>query len=165
MEYHRKYTAGSNSRNPDRQMESLQLGGKHSKELPFITSLHFLSHSCNNKTNPYFIQFNMGGDDAVFALLTILLLAGLTSRQKVSWIKKFLVFLGSYSMNLWFLHSIFFTGSRPLQSILYWPQLSVAILAWGLMFLLPAAILCSNVQHHLWTILKVAAKQHNAHRQ
>lgn len=61
MEYHRKYTAGSNSRNPDRQMESLQLGGKHSKELPFITSLHFLSHSCNNKTNPYFIQFNMGG--------------------------------------------------------------------------------------------------------
>lgn len=88
MEYHRKYTAGSNSRNPDRQMESLQLGGKHSKELPFITSLHFLSHSCNNKTNPYFIQFNMGGNDAVFALLTILLLAGLTSRQKVSWIKK-----------------------------------------------------------------------------
>ena len=118
-------------------------------------------------TRQTLILFNLtwGGNDAVFALLTILLLAGLTSRQKVSWIKKFLVFLGSYSMNLWFLHSIFFTGSRPLQSILYWPQLSVAILAWGLMFLLPAAILCSNVQHHLWTILKVAAKQHSAHRQ
>lgn len=47
--------------------------------------------------------------------------------------------LGKYSLEIWFLHAIFFIGSESVQKIAYWPKYSVLILPWTLCILLPVA--------------------------
>ena len=47
--------------------------------------------------------------------------------------------LGRYSLEIWFLHAIFFIGSESVQKIAYWPKYSVLILPWTLCILLPVA--------------------------
>ena len=44
--------------------------------------------------------------------------------------------LGKYSMNIWFLHGLFFTGSMHLQWILYLPKYSTFVLIWGMSLLI-----------------------------
>lgn len=54
--------------------------------------------------------------------------------------------LGDNSMNLWFIHGIFFTGACFLQPYLYAPRFSVLVYAWGLICLLPIAWILKFIQ-------------------
>lgn len=91
--------------------------------------------------------------DAVFAMLFCFGLLLMFEKINGTRIAAVLSFLGIYSMNLWFLHGIFFTGSRPLQAILYYPRVSLLILIWGLIMLIPIAMLFAWVQKHAWSSL------------
>lgn len=62
--------------------------------------------------------------------------------------------LGKYSLELWFLHAIFFIGSEQLQKIGYWPKIDFLILLWTLCMLLPFAI----VYNRLFSCLKSKRK-------
>lgn len=88
--------------------------------------------------------------EAVFAMLFCFGLLLVFEKIKGSRTAIVLSFLGTYSMNLWFLHGIFFTGSRPFQYLLYMPRISILILIWGLALLLPAAMLFAYIQKHVW---------------
>lgn len=70
------------------------------------------------------------------------------------------ILLGTYSMNLWFLHGIFFTGNRPLQWILYMPKLPILILIWSFVLLLPFAIVISRIHTYIWTIATSRSTKH-----
>ena len=50
-------------------------------------------------------------------------------------------FLEKYSLEIWFLHAIFFIGSESVQKIAYWPKYSLLILVWTLCILLPIAVM------------------------
>lgn len=50
-------------------------------------------------------------------------------------------FLGKYSLEIWFLHAIFFIGSESVPKIAYWPKYSLLILVWTLCILLPIAVM------------------------
>lgn len=88
--------------------------------------------------------------DALFASLFCFGLLLVFEKIRGTRISTVLSFLGVYSMNLWFLHGIFFTGTRPLQQFLYQPRVSILILIWGLTMLLPAAMLFAYIQKHVW---------------
>lgn len=61
--------------------------------------------------------------------------------------------VGSLSMNIWFLHGIFFSGHCVLQPLLYLPKYSILVVVWGLTLLLPAAWLISRLQKALLHML------------
>lgn len=91
--------------------------------------------------------------DALFAMLFCFGLLLMFEKINGTRIATILSFLGIYSMNLWFLHGIFFTGTRPLQAILYYPRVSILILIWGLILLIPVAMLFAWIQKHAWNSL------------
>ena len=62
---------------------------------------------------------------------------------------EWLLLAGANSMNIWFLHGLFFTASRPLQPLLYLPRVPLLIVAWGLLVLLPLSMACGVVQRRL----------------
>lgn len=93
------------------------------------------------------MNVNVGGlPEAVFAGIFIFLCLLFIRELKSRRLKMMLTWIGVYSMNLWFLHGIFFTGSCPLQWILYYPRVSLLILIWGLVLLMPVAVGCAWIQ-------------------
>lgn len=70
-------------------------------------------------------------------------------------LEKMVTLLGTHSMNLWFIHSIFFTGRRPLQSLLYAPKYSVLVLFWGLTMCLIVAWAVRQIQSYVLSCLKL----------
>lgn len=69
--------------------------------------------------------------------------------------------LGKYSLEIWFLHAIFFIGSESVQKIAYWPKYSVLILFWTLCILLPVAFIFQLVKDLLTTLeLDIKKKIH-----
>ena len=91
--------------------------------------------------------------DGLFAMLFCFGLLLMFEKINGTHIAEILSFLGIYSMNLWFLHGIFFTGTRPLQVLLYYPRVSILILIWGLILLIPGAMLFAWIQKHTWSSL------------
>lgn len=69
-------------------------------------------------------------------------------------LKKVVLLLGQYSMELWFLHAIFFIGSEKLQKIGYWPRIDILILIWTLLLLFPLAVLYKKLFDRLKRIAK-----------
>lgn len=57
-----------------------------------------------------------------------------------------LYLLGNYSTEIWFLHAIFFIGNSTIQKIAYWPKISVFILIWTIIILLPIAFLVRKIK-------------------
>lgn len=83
----------------------------------------------------------------IFILACIVIVRNANSRK----LETALTFLGVYSMNMWFLHAMFFTGSRHLQTILYWPQYWILVWIWGTLITLTAAVIIQRS----WKVLSV----------
>ena len=64
--------------------------------------------------------------------------------------------LGKYSMNIWFLHGLFFTGSMHLQWILYLPRFSTFVLIWGMSLLFVISVGVAFLQN---SVLKITGIQ------
>lgn len=88
--------------------------------------------------------------EAIFAGCAIFIFTSLLNRLNFKILKKVLILVGVYSTYLWFLHGIFFTGTRPLQSILYAPRISILIILWGVIILMPVSFVCSKMHKALW---------------
>lgn len=59
--------------------------------------------------------------------------------------RNIIIVLGKYSLELWFLHVIFFIGSERLQEIGYWPRIDFLILIWTLCIFLPIAMVYNGL--------------------
>lgn len=90
--------------------------------------------------------------EAIFAGCAIFIFTSLLNGLNFQILKKALMLVGVYSTYLWFLHGIFFTGSRPLQSILYAPRISILIILWGVIILMPVSFVCSKMHRALWLL-------------
>lgn len=75
------------------------------------------------------------------------------SRNMPLMIKKFIQLLGGISTELWFLHAIFFIGSENVQRIAYWPKISVLILIWVVIILMPIALLINKIKSTLMRLI------------
>ncbi|MCE5286627.1 MAG: acyltransferase [Pelosinus sp.] len=60
-------------------------------------------------------------------------------------VNKLLTFLGKHSLNLWFLHAIFFFNTKAIQWVLYFPKYSIVIVVWCILILLPFSILINFI--------------------
>ncbi len=69
-------------------------------------------------------------------------------------LQKVILILGQYSMELWFLHAIFFIGSEKLQRIGYWPRVDILILIWSLILLFPFAVIYKKFFDYLKQLLE-----------
>lgn len=61
------------------------------------------------------------------------------------WLTNGLGFLGEQSLNLWFLHAIFFGKTAYLQWIAYYPKFSILIILWVLILLIPVSVLINKI--------------------
>jgi peptidoglycan/LPS O-acetylase OafA/YrhL len=94
--------------------------------------------------------FNM---DFFYAPIVIFVIWQLVSIISNQWISNGLVFLGRYSLEIWFLHAIFFIGNPIVQKIGYWPKVSILILIYVFILLIPFAMI---IQKTVVTLLKYA---------
>ena len=64
---------------------------------------------------------------------------------KVGFVEKILLVVGANSMNLWFLQSVFYGSTSRLQFIAYIPKISVAIVIWSLICLIPVSWIYNKI--------------------
>ncbi|MDM8268298.1 acyltransferase family protein [Barnesiella viscericola] len=97
------------------------------------------------------LDVNIVGVDGIFAAIFIFAVINIFNRLRCEWLNKIIIFLGFYSMNLWYLHGIFFTGSRPLQDVLYYPKYPILIFILCIAIVLPIAMGCDFIQRKFYS--------------
>ena len=78
--------------------------------------------------------------DVIYAPMFIYAVVNTVEKLQQKQLEKTLIFLGKHSLNLWFLHAIFFGATKQLQSIAYYPKVWIFIIIWVIMILLPISI-------------------------
>lgn len=81
--------------------------------------------------------------DVIFAPMVIYSLIVILSNTKFKFIKKILKFLGEHSLNIWFLHSIFFSiyTREVFQRIAYLPGNPILVVVWVILLCIPFSII------------------------
>jgi len=85
-----------------------------------------------------------------FILITVELLCKIND----SWLYKCIYQIGLVSMYLWFLHGIFFTGSRTLQPYLYAVKEPMLIFTLCIIILLPIAFAFKTINSYIFRFIK-----------
>jgi hypothetical protein len=80
------------------------------------------------------------------------------------WITKGLIFLGRYSLEIWFLHAIFFIGNPIVQKVGYWPKVSILILIWVFILLIPFAMIIQKVVMLLLSLVRFSKDSNTGSR-
>lgn len=88
----------------------------------------------------FYKQFYFLNMDLLYVPILLTAILSFLNRNKVFWLKKIFSLLGKYSVELWFLHAIFFIGSVEVQRIGYWPKVDFLILLWSIILLFPIAV-------------------------
>lgn len=85
-----------------------------------------------------------------FFIFAIIMFYKECSKYKVvNYIEKIILLISTESLNIWFIHSIFFTPERKLQFIAYWPRNSVLIIIWTLLLILPICKVITKLQEKI----------------
>ncbi|AWK50021.1 hypothetical protein DIC82_02460 [Clostridium beijerinckii] len=75
----------------------------------------------------------------IFSIINI------TSIINYSVVNRTLILLGKHSLNIWFLHNIFFIGNSKIQSIAYYPKLPILIIIWVFVLVLPLSYIINSI--------------------
>lgn len=78
--------------------------------------------------------------DIIIAPVFVFATWGLLQFIDCKYVNLIFEFLGSISLEIWFLHAIFFIGNRDVQRIAYFVKYPVIILAWTIVVLIPIAL-------------------------
>lgn len=99
--------------------------------------------------------------DAIYASIFIFTLFYLYKSSMVAvkqLVNKYLMVLGYYSLELWFIHAIFFIGNPTVQKIAYWPKYSILILIWTIVLLLPLAAIIQKIKQQVINYSSIESK-------
>lgn len=72
-------------------------------------------------------------------------------KANVGGVEKIVRTLAKESMNIWFLHAIFFTPYRSYQFIAVWPRLSILIIIWVTILLIGVSKIITYLQQFVWS--------------
>lgn len=97
---------------------------------------------CERGIIKQFVGFNL---DFIYAPIVILAIWLLLDTIESEQLDAAFAFLGRYSVEIWFLHAIFFIGNPTVQRVGYWPKWSLFILVWVLLLLLPMSIITNRI--------------------
>lgn len=85
-----------------------------------------------------------------FIFAIILLYKECCKYKAFNYIEKIILLISTESLNIWFIHSIFFTPQRKLQFIAYWPGNSILIIIWTLLLILPICKVITKLQGKIY---------------
>lgn len=103
---------------------------------------------------PYFPKIG-GNKDAILVVILLYSIISIIRSLNSNKIKSILTFLGIYSMNMWFVQPIFYTGKYDiLQQILFYPKYSILIYIWCVILVLLIAIGCTYIQKYIFNLYK-----------
>lgn len=97
----------------------------------------------------------LGGVDFFIVPIFIFTTTVISRKTCAKYLTNILILIAACSMNLWFLHGIFFTANRPLQPLLYSSGSPVIIYITVLALTLPVAYSLHFVQQRFLTLLKL----------
>lgn len=100
--------------------------------------------------------FNM---DTIYVPIFIFSFIMFIQLINIKLINKALITLGNYSIEMWFLHAIFFIGNSTVQKIGYWPKLDILILTWIIILLLPISKLVKKLENFIEKIFIKASNR------
>lgn len=83
--------------------------------------------------------------DLIYAPILIFIIWEISSKCNYK-VNNLLAILGKYSLEIWFLHAIFFIGNESVQKIAYWPKYSILIIIWTTVILLPFAYVFKKIK-------------------
>lgn len=95
--------------------------------------------------------------DCIYAPVFVFLLCSL-SECLPRLAKRFLRLMSRHSMNIWFLHSLFFFRTAQLMPIAYFPRISVLIIAWVILLLLPLSAAANAVHSCIMSMFSRGGK-------
>lgn len=87
--------------------------------------------------------------DAIWTPILIYALINIINYINKGWLEKVLLKLGKYSMNMWFLHGIFFSPNHNIQWVAYFPKYPILILIWTLLIMFLCTIPVSKLQDYI----------------
>lgn len=89
--------------------------------------------------------------DVIYTPIFIYFILKLLEGIDLNFVKVILKILGKYSLEIWFLHAIFFIGNPTIQKIAYWPKISIFILIWVFIVLIPIAKLIQTIVNEIFS--------------
>ena len=84
--------------------------------------------------------------DLIFAPGFIFLFWTLNNVIRNDVLSDILITLGKYSLEIWFLHAIFFVGNVKVQRVAYWPKIDILILIWVVFLCLMVAFVIRKIE-------------------
>ncbi len=97
----------------------------------------------------YFRAYKEDTIDAIFSFdcfyAPIFVFLAVKILEVIPGVPRLLKAMGAYSMNIWFLHSLFFFRTAELMKYIYAPRISLLILLWTIVLCLPFAWMLSKV--------------------
>ncbi|MFI3288593.1 MAG: acyltransferase family protein [Rikenellaceae bacterium] len=97
-----------------------------------------------------YVPFLIFNTDVLWVVIFIYCVLATLRAVKSERVEQILQFLGTYSMNMWFVHAIFFAGTLDiLQRVLYFPKYSILVYVWGVLLTLVVSMFCSVVYNKL----------------
>lgn len=92
--------------------------------------------------------------DCIYAPIFVFLF-GSIAEYLPNLVKRFLKMMSRHSMNIWFLHSLFFFRTASLMPIAYLPRVSVLCVAWVILMCLPLSWVLLKISGYLTRLLKL----------
>mgnify|MGYP006070172247 FL=1 len=83
--------------------------------------------------------------DIIIAPIFIFATSIVLQKMANKYINNVLIFLGYISLEIWFLHAIFFIGNSRVQKIAYWGRYPIIILIWTIIILIPVALTVKKI--------------------
>lgn len=105
------------------------------------------------------IQFCITLINVALPSILVILCVEMIHRLRNIHIRKTLVFIGSMSMYLWFLHGIFHTGNHFLESQLYSLKEPILIYIVALIALIPIAYALDKGMRYIWRIVELPSNK------
>lgn len=84
--------------------------------------------------------------EAINTLLSISSVSAFLVLLSSTWLNRWLSILGKYSMNIWFLHGIFFVQTCYFQKYAFLPKFSIFVLLWVILLMLPLSMAIAYIQ-------------------
>ncbi|WP_315078314.1 acyltransferase family protein [uncultured Clostridium sp.] len=101
-------------------------------------------------------SFGVFNLDIIYVPIFIYFIINIINSININKINKSFAFLSQHSLNIWFLHAMFFMGIYKIQQAGYFFKLPILIVSWVFIFLIPLSCIINVIVSKIWKKIKIA---------